>query len=173
MSDTADPSPIECRPHERRWRNYCVDKNLKDDWLERLNGLTVFDLISICEGHGSEAETELGRLPHINLRLKSPIAEGLDDIWSNIRKYVGQSIDRCFTDRFTVANFEFRSGFIKEGGAIDPQDIAILKLTSYVHILDFNASYYGEAWFDENVAATETFDRAISALLTKAGLTPE
>ena len=129
MSDTADPSPVECRPHERRWRNFCVDRALKDDWLERLNGLKVFDLISICEGHGTAAETELGRLPHFNLRLKSPIAEQLDDIWSSIRTEVGEAIDQCFSNRYTAVNFEFRSGFIKEGGRIDPQDIAIIKRT--------------------------------------------
>ena len=173
MSETEDRTPVECRPHERRWRNYCVDKSLKDEWLERLNDLEAFDLISICEGHGSNAETEHARLPHFNLRLKSPIAERLDDIWSNVRKDVGSAIDRCFNNRFTAANFEFRSGFVKEPGEIHPQDIALLKLTSYVHILDFDASYYNAAWFEDNVAAAEEFDRELTSLLSRAGLTPE
>lgn len=37
--------------YQRRWRGYEVDKNLEDDWLERLNALTVFRLVNVCEGH--------------------------------------------------------------------------------------------------------------------------
>ena len=64
----------EPRPHERIWRNHYVDINLKDEWLEHLNSLKVFKLISICEGH-----VYVGRLgrstPHFNLRLKAEIID--------------------------------------------------------------------------------------------------
>ena len=43
-----------CRDHEKRWRDFCVDKNLEEDWLERLNSLKAFTLIGICEGHHNQ-----------------------------------------------------------------------------------------------------------------------
>ena len=61
-----------CREHERVWRNYPVDTNLDDSWLEALNGLRCFDLINICEGHVS---TRGVRGPHVYVRAKGdPLA---------------------------------------------------------------------------------------------------
>jgi hypothetical protein len=37
--------------YQRQWKDYQVDKNLSDEWLESLNRLKCFDLISVCEGH--------------------------------------------------------------------------------------------------------------------------
>jgi len=37
--------------YQRKWRVYRVDKNLKDDWLVRLNNLKLFYVTSVCEGH--------------------------------------------------------------------------------------------------------------------------
>jgi hypothetical protein len=50
-----------------------VDKNLHDAWLEQLNALHVFDLISICEGHHRQ---RLPPRPHINLRMKNDMLTG-------------------------------------------------------------------------------------------------
>lgn len=60
---------MSCREHARQWRDQCVDKNLEDSWLEALNNLATFELISICEGH-RDSRKPRGRWPHINLRLK-------------------------------------------------------------------------------------------------------
>jgi hypothetical protein len=59
----------KCRPHERLWRDYCVDKHLEDEWLESLNALKSFNLISICEGHLHQNLTNRA-YPNINLRIK-------------------------------------------------------------------------------------------------------
>ena len=62
---------LRCDPHEREWLGRCVDMNLKDSWLESLNALTAFDLISICEGHVTGGRGVGGSpFPHINLRIK-------------------------------------------------------------------------------------------------------
>lgn len=37
--------------YQRKWREYSVDKNLRDDWLERINSLKILEVLSICEGH--------------------------------------------------------------------------------------------------------------------------
>lgn len=57
-----------CRDHERLWGERYVDKDLKDDWLERLNRLNNFDLISICQGHNGSTRSR--QLPGLNVRVK-------------------------------------------------------------------------------------------------------
>ncbi|HNS56795.1 MAG TPA: hypothetical protein PKO34_07060 [Smithellaceae bacterium] len=42
---------MECKSHERPWRDWAVDRNLDNQWLERLNKLETLNLVSICEGH--------------------------------------------------------------------------------------------------------------------------
>lgn len=155
----------DCRPFERRWRNYCVDRNLKDDWLERLNGLKIFDLISICEGHEDEADIVARRLPHFNLRVRENMIGMLDRRWGSDRERIGQALDAAFENRFVSAKFEIRSGFIKERRTIDPQDIALLKIGPAVDVLDFDRIYYGAEWFEENIAAAEAFDQFLFDLL--------
>ncbi len=157
----------ECRPFERRWRNYCVDRNLEDDWLERLNRLRVFDLISICEGHEDEPVAVHRRLPHFNLRLKDTRAEMFAARWSETRTAIGEAIDGCFFNKFTSIHFEFRSGFVKERERTHPQDIVLLKLAARVDVLDFDRAYYGREWFEENVAASEAFDGYIFEMIGK------
>lgn len=173
MIDRSESDSHGCLPHERRWRNYCVDKNLKDEWLERLNALEAFDLISICEGHGSGTDEESRRLPHFNLRLKERFAERLNEVWSEIRSDIGSAIDRCFTSPHVEVRFEYRGGFVKDADGVSPQEIAIVKLSSLVRILDFEASYYGADWFDANVAAAENFDKEAAQILAAAGLKTE
>jgi hypothetical protein len=60
----------KCRDYEREWSGFCVDRNLEDDWLERLNRLQAFSLISICEGHCDHRTEPSGKASHIKLRLK-------------------------------------------------------------------------------------------------------
>jgi hypothetical protein len=62
-----------CRSYQREWRGHCVDMNLEDAWLESLNSLIAFDLISICEGHRIGREGRGRRHAHVNLRLKESL----------------------------------------------------------------------------------------------------
>lgn len=163
----------ECRPFERRWRNYCVDRGLKDDWLERLNALKIFDLISICEGHEDEADVVARRLPHFNLRVRENMIGTLERRWSSDRERIGNALDGAFENRFVSAKFEMRSGFIKERKAIEPQDIALLKIGPVVDVLDFDRIYYGAEWFEENIAAAEAFDQFLFELLNADRNDPE
>jgi hypothetical protein len=55
--------------YRKIWGKYSVDPNISENWLERLNNLKLFDLVSICEGHFKEVHP-YNRQPHINLRLK-------------------------------------------------------------------------------------------------------
>lgn len=43
-----------CREYEKRWRDLCVDKDLEDSWLERLNSISFGERVFIyetCAGH--------------------------------------------------------------------------------------------------------------------------
>lgn len=42
---------MNCEPHEREWSGHPVDKGLRDEWLERMNGLSYLLPYSSCEGH--------------------------------------------------------------------------------------------------------------------------
>ncbi len=77
--------PRDPREGERLWNGHNVDKNLEDVWLEKLNSLKAFDLISICEGHLNAARGRFSATPHLNLRIKVnylPILIGNFDIIS-------------------------------------------------------------------------------------------
>ena len=72
----------KCTDHEREWRGFCVDKNLQDDWLERLNSLEAFSPISICEGHCNGRAKPTQTPPHVKLRLKERFLSDIAIYWN-------------------------------------------------------------------------------------------
>lgn len=156
---------IQCKSWERPWRTYCVDRSLEDEWLERLNDLSSFDLISICEGHTESGANERRRLPHFNLRLKDDRLEHLIENWLVYRVPIGASLDRSFDNKYTRADLEVRSGFVKERGVLSQKGIVLLKISAFVDVLDFDPAYYEQQWFDNNIRAAENFDRDTSKIL--------
>jgi hypothetical protein len=40
-----------CRPWERSWRGMCVDSELRDEWLDRMNAIPGITIFSTCAGH--------------------------------------------------------------------------------------------------------------------------
>ena len=64
------PRPLrEPRSHQRRWREFNVDENLKDQWLESINDLNNLKVVSTCEGHTNDLRGS--SFPHVNLTIKS------------------------------------------------------------------------------------------------------
>jgi hypothetical protein len=75
------------REYEREWNSYCVDKNLEDEWLIRLNDLEAFRLISICMGH-SGCQTELAKAaPHIKPKPKERLLPGIARCWDENKSF--------------------------------------------------------------------------------------
>ena len=100
-------APRKCRSHQRIWKTYCVDNNLEDSWLESLNSLQAFNLISICEGHAASGDRPRRRA-HLNLRLKSAY---LPKVALNFEAYVDafrDRIGRTFYDNSCFIDVEFR-----------------------------------------------------------------
>ena len=97
------PSHRECEPHQRRWRSYCVDRNLEDSWLEKLNSLFCLNLISICEGH-QNSRAPRGVYPHINLRLKEQYLPLLLNDFDNIAQKLQTEFMQFFGNENTYAD---------------------------------------------------------------------
>jgi hypothetical protein len=81
------------KSYERAWRDRHVDKNLADDWLERLNSLRIFNLISICEGHW-EMEHPYDARPHLNLRMKPCYLSEALAKWDDCKDIVQDTVNR-------------------------------------------------------------------------------
>lgn len=150
-----------CRPHERRWRDRCVDAGLADEWLERLNSLAVLDLISICEGHPDEPEFEHSRTPHINLRVKEPAAEAVADLWNSDRATLAALLDEAFLARPLSAVFEVRIGRELRSGSAREFVLCLLKLRPAPLSLDQRPPEKAE-WFRLAIAAIETLDHNLT-----------
>ncbi len=77
------------REEERAWNNHNVDMNLNDAWLEALNSLRTYNLISICEGHVSGGRGIGHSRPHINLRIKEQyiplLVRKIDDVSNDMQ----------------------------------------------------------------------------------------
>jgi hypothetical protein len=95
----------KCGRHERIWRGRCVDRNLEDEWLERLNGLHRFELVSICEGH---ADRRVDDAPTITLRLRPEAAASLLDAWTALRRVFRRRLAETFAGLPGSARFEIR-----------------------------------------------------------------
>lgn len=150
-----------CREHERLWRDRCVDKNLKDDWLERLNTLQSFELISICEGH-------LDRRPHINLRLRPDLIAALANDWHAYQAKFQEGISNIFRYPLTSASFELRYRYSTRGGRSHYREDAVLKIEALRERSSRNEELNQDEWFMANVQASEDFDKFIGDLLLVA-----
>lgn len=98
------PRPLQRqpRPHERIWNGRIVDKNLNGIWLERLNALKAFNLISICGGH------EQRRTPHINLRLKWQYLDYTSSHYLNLDTPIRNIINDLFPSEECIVKTEFK-----------------------------------------------------------------
>jgi hypothetical protein len=154
----------KCRDHEREWRGFCVDKNLEDDWLARLNDLVTFDLISICEGHYGR-QTEPSRTPpHVKLRLKENRLPGIASQWDNHKMAILSAVNRLFQTGETYVNLELKFKLRSGTGRLSYQEEMILRIHSRQ---ERDSEEMGEAtrtWFRQCVERVEELDRLIAEL---------
>ena len=120
----------ECRDYERRWRDTCVDKNLEDEWLERLNDLETLALVGICEGHPDRRAGSSGRYPHIALRLKESLLPGIAGRWGELRVALLNEIGRLFESGDTDARLELKFRLRAGRGKLGYQEDLTLRLRS-------------------------------------------
>ncbi len=147
-----------CRDYERPWKDKCVDKNLKDEWLEDLNALLVFDLVSVCEGHPQSMYT---CQPHLNLQLRPAAVEPVFASRTNVLELVGTQINKLFSESDTDAEMELKSRI-----CIRPFD------TTSTREVTANIGWLGDrrseaastdvvAWFEKIVPRVQQFDQVL------------
>jgi hypothetical protein len=154
-----------CRNHERRWRDHNVDKNLKDDWLERLNNLKTLELVSICEGHPSAKRFSVKGLPHISLILQYSYIERLIHDWYSYQPRIEETINNTAFHPLTSPVFELWLRHVKNDGTTYYRECVMLRLNppygSRSRLVELDRA----EWFTVNVEAIEDFDEFLYELL--------
>jgi hypothetical protein len=98
----------KCRDYERERKGVCVDRNLEDDWLEGLNGLEAFSLISICEGHCDRQAEPSRTPPHVKLRLGENLLPSIASRWDEHKMAIVSEVTRLFQAGDTYVNLELK-----------------------------------------------------------------
>jgi hypothetical protein len=138
-----------------------VDKNLQDDWLERLNGLEAFTLINICEGHSDQRAGSSGRYPHISMRLKEWLLPGIAPHWERLRGAVLSEMNRLFQVGDTDINLELKFRLRAGRGKLIYQEGLTLRVRSFERREHIEMDSLTCHWFEQSIARIEGLDRMV------------
>jgi hypothetical protein len=154
----------KCRDHEREWRGFCVDRNLKDDWLELLNDLEAFSLISICEGHCNRRAEPSRTPPHVKLRLKERLLPGIAGRWDEHKMEVLAKVNELFQTGDTYVNLELKFKLGLGTGRLNYQENLIVRVHGRQARVteEMDADIHG--WFERIVDRIEELDRHVALL---------
>ena len=158
----------KCRDHEREWNGFCVDKNLQDDWLARLNNLRTLDLISVCEGHLIRHSEPSRTAPHIKFRLKEHLLPGVAKCWDQHKMVIVSEVSGLFQTGDTYVNVELKFKLRSGTGRLIYQEDLIVR----VHSQQVRSSEEIDAGtcslFQQSVSRIEELDRLIAQLWGQA-----
>jgi hypothetical protein len=162
-----------CREHEREWRGRCVDRGLEDEWLERLNGLHAFELISICEGHLVGRTDPHGSSPHIKLRLREGLLPQVSSHWDEHKLRVIDAVARLFQTGDTYVNIELKLRLRASAGRLNYQE----DLVARVHRRQPRQSDGHDSdtwhWLDGAVSRVEQLDTLMMQLWYNPATRPD
>lgn len=150
-----------CDEYQRSWQGHCVDINLEDDWLERLNNLRVLELINICEGHPKRVSSTATRHAHIYLKLKETYLRTLVRDWETIRPTLLSEVHRLFQDGSTHLNFNLNFKVRTGKGRFVYQEGLRLKIRADKPTNGPGLDPSTRDWFDSCISCTETFDQIL------------
>jgi hypothetical protein len=161
-----------CRDYERLWRGRCVDRNLADEWLERLNDLRSCRLISICEGHLRAGRRATG--PHINLRLKPGFVSVAFDTWDSLSIELATRLPTLFdsADTIVAANLHLEVRLVRD--AVQQRRDCVIRINSRRARTTEDMDAETADWFQRSVLASESLDEFLLDRLgdhAKVGLT--
>jgi len=148
-----------CRDHEKSWNKRCVDKNLKEEWLQRLNSLNTLDLISVCEGH---PEREGCTKPHLKFKLRAeltPVA---------MQRFAEHSINLEMFSRFnhkdTESKCELKRTFRTARKGFNYREDIMVRITCRCPRTSEKIDEKTINWFERNVVRVEELDGFIVGL---------
>ena len=142
-----------------------MDRNLDDQWLERLNNLETFNLINICEGHIDVNPTSVKRNPRIILRPKEAYIRPLTAHWYDLKKALAAEIERIWPDDETIIEFEIQHRLVKKDDyPADIEDI-IIRITSERRRDIVILPEWLVLWFRLSLIRIRVFDRFMKNLI--------
>ena len=148
----------QCRDYEREWNGYCVDRNLEDDWLIRLNDLEAFSLISICEGHFGR-QTEPARVtPHIKLRLREHLLPGIARCWDEHKMSILSEVNRLFQRGDMYVGLELKFKLRSRTGRLNYEESLMVGIHSRQGRTLEEMDAEIRDWFQQSVGCVEALD---------------
>ena len=158
-------SQLKCEMHERPWRDWAVDRNLDDRWLERLNNLESFSLVSICEGHLEVEPKSVKRRPCIILRPKEAYIMPLTVRWYELKDAIALEIESIWPDKETIIEFEIQHRLVKSGDPLEDIEDIIIRITSDRKRDVVILPEWIDHWFRQALSRIETFDLFMKTLI--------
>ena len=159
----------ECKPYERPWRDWAVDLNLEDQWLERLNDLETLSLASVCEGHLDVQPKSVKRRPCIILRPKKAYMMPLTVRWYDLKEALASEIERIWPDDETIVEFEIQHRLIKNHNPLAEIEDIIIRITSERRRDATILSEWIGDWFRQSIVRVEAFDQFMKTLIIIEG----
>ena len=155
-------TPIkQCKEHERRWRDLCVDKNLDDEWLERLNKLKAFRLVGICEGHSNRHSNTVGAYPNIHLKLRATILEGVAGKWPSLKAALLKDPAKIFIHDDTKTRFELNFRLRSGKGKLVYQEEMKVRVIGIKKRKSDEMGDEVRIWFEDCIDRIEEMDQAV------------
>jgi hypothetical protein len=154
----------KCRDYEREWEGFCVDRNLEDDWLVRLNGLETLTLISICEGHCDRRAERSRTPPHIKLRLREHLLPGIARHWDEQKMAIVSEVNRLFQTGDTYVNMELKFKLRSGTGRLVYREDLVVRISSRQARTSEEMDARTYDWFQRSVTAIEELDGSVALL---------
>ena len=142
-----------------------MDRNLDDCWLDRLNNLEVFSLVSICEGHIDVKPPSVRRSPRIALMLKKAYMRPLTEQWYDLKEYLATSIERIWPDEETIIEFEIQHRLVKKYDLVEEIEAIIIRIISERKRDTMLLPEWTNHWFRQALSRIETFDLFMKTLI--------
>jgi hypothetical protein len=150
-----------CREYEREWRGRCVDVGLADTWLERLNQLEAFRLISVCEGHVSGYSDPHGSVSHVKLRLKEGYLPEVASRWDEHKLALLELVARLFQTGDTYVNLELKLRLRVATGRLGYEEALIARVHRRGRRVSDKVDADTRVWFEKNIPLIEELDAAV------------
>lgn len=154
----------KCGEHEKEWRGFRVDANLEDGWLECLNDLNAFALISICEGHCDRQAEPSRTPPHIKMRLKEQFLPDIAGHWDEHKMAILNEVNRLFQVGDTYVNLELKFKLRSGTGRLSYQEEMIMRVHGRQARASAEIDAETHAWFEQSVKRIQVLDRFVADL---------
>ena len=147
------------KPYERAWRNRHVDANLADEWLERLNSLCIFDLVSICEGHWQMKHPYDAR-PHLNLRMKPHCLSQALAKWGDCKDIIQKTVNQLPNSEETFVHARLALDYSFSDTSFRDEGVQMQFECSRRRTRDLPEPWF-DGWFRCVVAGIEALDKQL------------